>query len=62
MSASNPGRVFTRVEITAVVLNDGREGNPRRIDTHVSRLREALGPYASAIETVAGFGYRLETE
>jgi two-component system phosphate regulon response regulator PhoB len=59
---SSPGRAFTRQEIAAVVAHEGREGNQRTIDTHVSRLREALGPYASAVETVPGFGYRLGPE
>ena len=59
---SSPGRTFTRVEIAAVVSSDAREGSTRTIDTHVSRLRDALGPYAAAVETVAGFGYRLGAE
>jgi two-component system phosphate regulon response regulator PhoB len=56
---STPGRTFTRPEMAAVVSHDAREGNHRTIDTHVSRLRDALGPYAGAVETVPGFGYRL---
>jgi two-component system, OmpR family, phosphate regulon response regulator PhoB len=59
---STPGRTFTRQEIAAVVAHDSREGNQRTIDTHVSRLRDALGPYAGAVETVPGFGYRLGAE
>lgn len=59
---STPGRTFTRQEIAAVVSNDVREGSQRTIDTHVSRLRDALGPYAGAVETVPGFGYRLGAE
>jgi two-component system phosphate regulon response regulator PhoB len=59
---STPDRAFTRQEIAVVVSHDGREGNQRTIDTHVSRLRDALGPYASAVETVPGYGYRLGPE
>lgn len=33
--------------------------SPRTIDTHVRRLREALGDDQDAVETVHGFGYRL---
>jgi two-component system phosphate regulon response regulator PhoB len=33
--------------------------NTRTVDTHVRRLREALGEAAIAIETVYGVGYRL---
>ncbi len=29
----------------------------RTLDTHVKRLREKLGPYASCIETIRGVGY-----
>jgi two-component system phosphate regulon response regulator PhoB len=36
--------------------------NTRTVDTHVRRLREALGPYGDAIETVRGFGYRLRRQ
>jgi two-component system, OmpR family, phosphate regulon response regulator PhoB len=59
---STPGRTFTRQEIVAVVSGEGRDGNERTIDTHVSRLRDVLGPYAYAVETVPGFGYRLGAE
>jgi two-component system phosphate regulon response regulator PhoB len=59
---SSPGRAFTRAEIAVVVAHEGREGNQRTIDTHVSRLRDALGPYAAAVETVPGYGYRLGPE
>jgi DNA-binding response OmpR family regulator len=59
---SSPGRTFSRVEIAAAVSSDARDGNVRTIGTHVSRLREALGPYATAVETVPGLGYRLGSE
>jgi two-component system phosphate regulon response regulator PhoB len=59
---SNAGRAFTRAEVAIAISEGGRQGNLRTIDTHVSRLREALGPHASAVETVAGVGYRLGRE
>jgi two-component system response regulator ResD len=59
---SNAGRAFTRAEVAVAISEGGRQGSLRTIDTHVSRLREALGPYASAVETVPGVGYRLERE
>jgi two-component system phosphate regulon response regulator PhoB len=59
---SNAGRAFTRAEVGVAIWEGTREGNLRTIDTHVSRLREALGPYAGAVETVAGVGYRLGCE
>jgi two-component system, OmpR family, phosphate regulon response regulator PhoB len=59
---TNAGRVFTRAEV-AVALSEGdREMSDRAVVTHVSRLRDALGPYASAVETVPGVGYRLGSE
>ena len=33
--------------------------NTRTVDSHVKRLREKLGAYGEAIETVRGIGYRL---
>jgi two-component system phosphate regulon response regulator PhoB len=59
---ANAGRAFTRAEVGAVVWDDAREINPRTIDTHVSRLRDTLGPFAGAVETVPGVGYRLGSE
>jgi DNA-binding response OmpR family regulator len=59
---SNGGRAFTRAEVGVAIWEGARDGNLRTIDTHVSRLREALGPYAAAVETVPGVGYRLGHE
>jgi two-component system, OmpR family, phosphate regulon response regulator PhoB len=59
---SGPGRAFTRAEVATSVWEKSRDVNLRTIDTHVSRLRDALGPYAGAVETVAGVGYRLGSE
>jgi DNA-binding response OmpR family regulator len=59
---ASPGRAFSRAEISTALCGDGRESNPRTIDTHVSRLRDVLGPLATAVETVAGLGYRLGAE
>ncbi|HEY6459234.1 MAG TPA: response regulator transcription factor [Polyangiaceae bacterium] len=56
---SSPGRAFTRVEVAASVWEGPRDASLRTIDTHVSRLRDVLGPYATAVETVPGVGYRL---
>ncbi len=54
-----PGRVLTRTFIRNEVWGDEEDVSPRTIDTHVRRLRAALGVYQDAIETVHGFGYRL---
>lgn len=52
-----------RVQSRDRLLNDvwGYESviDTRTVDTHVRRLREKLGPGASCLETVRGFGYRM---
>jgi two-component system, OmpR family, phosphate regulon response regulator PhoB len=59
---SSPERAFTRAEIIAAIDERAKDVSPRTIDTHVSRLRDALGPYAGAVETVPAVGYRLGPE
>jgi two-component system phosphate regulon response regulator PhoB len=54
----HPARVFSRDELLAKVW-EGADVGARTVDTHVRRLREKLGKYSEAIETVPGFGYRL---
>jgi two-component system, OmpR family, phosphate regulon response regulator PhoB len=55
----HPGRVFSRTELLQEVWGISPETNTRTVDTHIRRLRERLGVYSEAIETVHGFGYRL---
>lgn len=55
----HPGRVFSRQELLEEVWGFAAEVNTRTVDTHVRRLRERLGAYEEAVETVHGFGYRL---
>jgi two-component system phosphate regulon response regulator PhoB len=59
MLLEHPGRVFTRGELLEEVWGITSEVNTRTVDTHVRRLRERLGVYGEAVETVHGFGYRL---
>ncbi len=56
----HPGRVFSRTDLLQEVWGISPETNTRTVDTHIRRLRERLGPYMEAIETVHGFGYRLK--
>lgn len=56
---SHPGQVFGRSDLLDEIWGGEGEISPRTIDTHVRRLREALGTYQDAVETVHGFGYRL---
>jgi len=55
----HPGRVFSRTELLSEVWGISPDTNTRTVDTHIRRLRERLGAYSEAIETVHGFGYRL---
>jgi two-component system phosphate regulon response regulator PhoB len=55
----NPGRVLSRSQLLEEVWGMSGDAASRTVDTHVRRLRERLGPYGDAIETVHGFGYRL---
>ncbi|HTM19229.1 MAG TPA: response regulator transcription factor [Kofleriaceae bacterium] len=55
-------RVLSRDDILDEVWGADAVVSPRTIDVHVRRLRERLGRYGMAIETVHGFGYRLADE
>ncbi|MCB9669694.1 MAG: response regulator transcription factor [Alphaproteobacteria bacterium] len=55
--ARRPGAAVTRRWLVANVLDPDRDGGPRTLDVHVSRLRKKLGP--GLVETVWGVGYRL---
>jgi two-component system phosphate regulon response regulator PhoB len=55
----HPRRLFSRGELLASVWGISSEVTTRTVDTHVRRLRERLGPYSEAVETVHGYGYRL---
>ena len=54
-----PGEVFSRDRLLEEVWGISADVNTRTVDTHVRRLRQRLGEYGDAIETVHGFGYRL---
>lgn len=58
----HPGRVLSRTELLQEVWGISPDTNTRTVDTHIRRLRERLGAYSEAIETVHGFGYRLRAE
>lgn len=59
---SNPGVVFSRVQILEEVLGDYYEGYDRSLDTHISNLRKKLGDdpiNPHYIKTVYGMGYTI---
>ncbi len=56
------GRVLTREGLIDRVWGSDAAIETRTIDTHLRRLREKLGAAGSQIQTVRGFGYRLEAK
>jgi DNA-binding response OmpR family regulator len=57
--AREPGRAFTREELTAALWGTETAPTSRACDTHVLNLRRKLGRSGAKIETVRGVGYRL---
>jgi DNA-binding response OmpR family regulator len=60
----NIGKVVSRAHIMESVWGRGGDVTTRTVDTHVSRLRSALGLSAASgvrLTPVYGYGYRLET-
>lgn len=57
---SRPGMVFTREQLFTKVWGMAYCGETRTVDMHIRTLRQKLGAYGSAIETVRHVGYRLE--
>jgi len=56
-----PGKVFSRSELIALVMPD-TVVLERTIDVHIKSLRQKLGPLGRQIETVRRAGYRFRSE
>ena len=58
--ASNPGRVYSRVQLLERVWDDAAGFDERTVDVHVLRLRKQLSGTSAAniVQTVRGIGYR----
>jgi len=54
------GRVQTRDRLLEEVWGYERSVDTRTVDTHMSRLRDKLGPAGRYLETVRNVGYRFE--
>lgn len=52
-------RIHSRSQLVDMVWSDNVLIEERTVDTHVKRLRDALGKAGDMIETVRGAGYRL---
>ena len=57
--ASEPGKMHTRRDLLSAVWGYHPEAASRTLDTHVKRLRDKFGAFATMIQTVHGVGYRL---
>lgn len=59
--ASEPGRLFTRLELAEEIWGYSHLGDTRTIDTHIKNLRRKVedGSAFRFIETVRGLGYRF---
>lgn len=63
--ASQPGRVFTRLQLLVASQGTAYEGYERTIDAHIKNLRAKIEPNAKEpiyIETVFGIGYRFSKD
>ncbi len=59
--STQPGRVFTRMEILNALHGERHDIAARSVDVQIVSLRRRLGPAAALIETVRGFGYRFKS-
>jgi two-component system, OmpR family, phosphate regulon response regulator PhoB len=57
--AERRGRAQARAHLLETVWEAAPDIQTRTVDMHVQRLRGKLGPAGDMIETVRGFGYRL---
>jgi len=54
--AANPGKVFSRMELSNKIWGEEQEVQGRTIDVHVRKIREKLGD--QLIKTIKGIGYK----
>jgi DNA-binding response OmpR family regulator len=63
--ASQPGRVFSRMQLLAATQGDAFEGYERSVDSHVKNLRQKIEPdprNPRYVITVFGVGYKLSED
>lgn len=59
---THPGRVYTREQLFSSIWGYDYVGETRTIDMHIRTLRQKLGNYGIAVETVRNVGYRMDTD
>lgn len=57
---NNKNIVLNREIILTRIWGYDFDGDIRVVDTHIKRIRKALGKYSSQIKTVSGVGYKIE--
>jgi DNA-binding response OmpR family regulator len=63
--AGQPGRAFSRLQLSEAALGNAYEGYDRTIDAHIKNLRAKIEPNPKSpryIETVFGVGYRFKKD
>lgn len=59
--AKSAGRVLSRETLLNDVWGDSSEIDYRTIDSYVTRVRNKLGELGEMVQTIRGFGYKLES-
>jgi len=62
---SNPGKVYSRLDLLDILQGVRYEGYERTVDSHIKNLRakmEAVSDRKDYIETIYGIGYRFKRE
>lgn len=57
-----PGKSLSRGDLLRTVWGYSDDVHSRTLDTHMKRLRQKIGRFASSIETIRGVGYRLNLD
>lgn len=58
----NQGRILTREQILLKLWGFDYSGSDRSVDTHVKKLRKALGKYGKCIRTMVKLGYLFDAD
>ena len=56
----NPGKIFSREEILAIVWEKDVIVTNRTVDVNITRLRGKLGKYGGSLKNKTGYGYYFE--